>query len=159
MRLREIQWQLQQCQMVNEVLLIVHSTIGGPIQGLPSLSERLKRMTSVLLDGMHRPSVYFLNPQYTFKHTVDYHRLYIIYLSCNRSSNHNSPVCRNFNLEEALEGVSSQISCEINKSLAERSYPVLTPALQATLRGQICSITQKNNPIRTLVGEMSLSNV
>lgn len=56
-RLREIQAQLQQCQAVNEVLLIVYSTIGGPIQGLPSLSDRLKRMTSVLLDGMHRQSV------------------------------------------------------------------------------------------------------
>lgn len=52
-RLREIQWQLQQCQMANVVLLIVHSTIGDQIQGLPSLSERLKRMTCVLLDGMH----------------------------------------------------------------------------------------------------------
>lgn len=54
-RLREIQWQLQRCQAVNEVLLIVYSTIGGPIQGLSSLSDRLKRMTSVLLDGMHSP--------------------------------------------------------------------------------------------------------
>ncbi|XP_070784853.1 T-complex protein 11-like protein 2 [Enoplosus armatus] len=111
-RLREIQWQLLQCQAVNEVLLIVYSTIGGPIQGLPSLSDRLKRMTSVLLDGMHSPD---------------------------------------FNQEEALEGVSAQICCELNKSLTERSYPALTPALQATLRGQICSITQKDNPIRTLV--------
>lgn len=57
-RLQEIQWQLQQCQMVNEVLLIVFSTVGGPIQGVTCLSERLKRMTSVLLDGMHRPSVH-----------------------------------------------------------------------------------------------------
>ncbi|XP_027128187.1 T-complex protein 11-like protein 2 [Larimichthys crocea] len=111
-RVREVQWQLQKCQAVNEVLLIVYSTIGGPIQGLPSLSDRLKRMTSVLLDGMHSP---------------------------------------NFNLEEALEGVSAQICCELNKSLTERSYPALSPALQATLRGQICSIVQKDNPIRTLV--------
>ncbi|XP_070709627.1 T-complex protein 11-like protein 2 [Pempheris klunzingeri] len=111
-RVREIQWQLRQCQAVNEVLLIVYSTIGGPIQGLPSLSDRLKRMTSVLLDGMHRPD---------------------------------------FNAEEALEGMSAQICCELNKSLTERGYPALTPALQATLRGQICSITQKDNPIRTLV--------
>ena len=59
MRLREIQWKLQQCQAVNEVLLIVYSTIGGPIQGLPSLSDRLKRMISVLLDGMHSSSVDF----------------------------------------------------------------------------------------------------
>ncbi|XP_070848507.1 T-complex protein 11-like protein 2 [Chaetodon trifascialis] len=112
MRLREIQQQLQQCQMVNEVLLIVHSTIGGPVQGLPFLSNRLKRMTSVLLDGMHSP---------------------------------------NFNLEEALEGVSAKICCELNKSLTERDYPALTPALQDILRGQICSITQKDNSICTLV--------
>lgn len=112
MRLREIQWRLQQCQAVNEVLLIIHSTIGDPVQGLPLLSERLKRMISVLLDGMHRP---------------------------------------HFNLEEALEGVSAQICCEINKSLTERSYPAMTPALQATLTGQICSITREDNPIRTLV--------
>uniref|UniRef100_A0A3Q2VZ22 T-complex 11, testis-specific-like 2 n=1 Tax=Haplochromis burtoni TaxID=8153 RepID=A0A3Q2VZ22_HAPBU len=111
-RLQEIQWQLQQCQAVNEVLLIVYSTIGGPIQGLPSLSDRLKRMISVLLDGMHRSD---------------------------------------FNLEESLEGISAQICCELNKSLTERSYPALTPALQGTLTGQICNITQKDNPIRTLV--------
>lgn len=111
-RLQEIQRQLQQGQAVCEVLLIICSIIGGPIQGLPSLSDRLKRMISVLLDGMHSPD---------------------------------------FNLEEALEGVSAQICCELNKSLTERSYPALTPALQATLTGQICSITQKDNPIRTLV--------
>lgn len=58
-RLREIQRTLRKCQAVNEVLLIVYSTIGGAIQGLPSLSERLKRMTSVLLDGMHSQSVHF----------------------------------------------------------------------------------------------------
>ncbi|XP_018541161.1 T-complex protein 11-like protein 2 [Lates calcarifer] len=111
-RLREIQWKLQQYQAVNEVLLIVYSTVGGPIQGLPSLSDRLKRMTSVLLDGMHSPD---------------------------------------FNLKEALEGVSTQICCELNKSLTERNYPALTPALQATLTGQICGITERDNPIRTLV--------
>ncbi|KAJ0047465.1 hypothetical protein NL108_000878, partial [Boleophthalmus pectinirostris] len=111
-RLREIQEHLQQCQAVNEVLLIVYSTIGGPIQGLPTLSERLKRMTTVLLDGMHRP---------------------------------------NFNLEETLQGVSAQICCELNKSLTERGYSPLTSTLQATLTGQICSITEKDNPIRTLV--------
>lgn len=116
-RLREIQCQLQQCQTVNGVLLLVYSTIGGPIQGLPTLSDRLKKMTSVLLDGMHSP---------------------------------------NFNPEEALEGVSAQICCELNKSLTERSYPALTPALQTTLRGQICSITQKDNPVRTLVEDRVL---
>lgn len=111
-RLKEIQEQLQQCQTVNEVLLIVYSTIGGPIHGLPSLSDRLKKMTNVLLDGMHRPD---------------------------------------FNLEETLKGVSAQICCELNKSLLERGYSALTPALQDTLTGQISTITQKDNPIRTLV--------
>lgn len=54
-RLEEIQHQLKQWETVNEVLLIVHSTVGGPIQGIPSLSDRLKRMTSVLLEGMQKP--------------------------------------------------------------------------------------------------------
>lgn len=57
MQLREIQSRLQQYQAVNEVLLIVYSTVGGSIQGLTTLSERLKRMASVLLDGIHNPSV------------------------------------------------------------------------------------------------------
>uniref|UniRef100_A0A667ZLM6 T-complex 11, testis-specific-like 2 n=1 Tax=Myripristis murdjan TaxID=586833 RepID=A0A667ZLM6_9TELE len=114
LRLREIQQQLQQCQAVNEVLLIVYSAIGGAIQGLPSLSDRLKKMTSVLLDGMHNP---------------------------------------HFKMQEALEDISAQICSELNKSLTERSYPALTPALQATLTGQICSISQKDNSIRTLVEE------
>lgn len=68
--------------------------------------------------------------------------------------------CRTFNMEAALENASLQISCEINKSLTERNFIALTPALQANLRGQICSITQKDNPIRTLVGKlMTKSNV
>ncbi|XP_034019388.1 T-complex protein 11-like protein 2 [Thalassophryne amazonica] len=112
LRLQEIHWQLQHCQTVNAVLLIVYSTVGGPIQGLSSLSDRLKRTTSVLLDGMHKPD---------------------------------------FNLEEALENTSAQICSELNKSLTERNYPALTPELQATLTGQIRSITQKDNPIRTVV--------
>uniref|UniRef100_A0A4W6E6Y3 T-complex 11, testis-specific-like 2 n=1 Tax=Lates calcarifer TaxID=8187 RepID=A0A4W6E6Y3_LATCA len=33
----------------------------------------------------------------------------------------------------------------------KRNYPALTPALQATLTGQICGITERDNPIRTLV--------
>ncbi|XP_010795541.1 T-complex protein 11-like protein 2 [Notothenia coriiceps] len=111
-RLQKIQQQLQLIQAVNEVLLIIFSTVGGAIQGLPLLSGRLKRMTGVLLEGMHSPD---------------------------------------FNQEEALEGVSAQICSELNKSLTERSYPPLSPALQATLTGQILSITQKDNPIRTLV--------
>ncbi|XP_057711429.1 T-complex protein 11-like protein 2 [Corythoichthys intestinalis] len=111
-RLREVQVQLRQWQAVNEVLLIVQSTVGGPVQGVAALSERLKRMTAVLLDHMHNPT---------------------------------------FNLQEALVGVSAQICSELNKSLAERSYPTLTPSLQATLTGQICSIAHQDNPIRTLV--------
>ncbi|XP_019738597.1 T-complex protein 11-like protein 2 [Hippocampus comes] len=56
-RLREVQAELRRWQAVNEVLLIVHSTVGGPIQGVAALSERLKRMTAVLLDHMHNPMI------------------------------------------------------------------------------------------------------
>ncbi|XP_062374064.1 T-complex protein 11-like protein 2 [Sardina pilchardus] len=111
-RLVEMQQRAQLLQAVASVLLIVYSSIGEAISGLPALAERLKRMTSVLLEGMHSPS---------------------------------------FNLMEALENASVQICCELNKSLTERNYPPLPPPLQHTLKGQICSITQENNPIRALV--------
>ncbi|XP_076152804.1 T-complex protein 11-like protein 2 [Alosa pseudoharengus] len=111
-RLVEMQRRAQLLQAVASVLLIVYSSIGEAISGLPVLTERLKRMTSVLLEGMHSPS---------------------------------------FNLMEALENASVQICCELNKSLTERNYPPLSPPLQHTLKGQICSITQENNPIRALV--------
>ncbi|CAL8242105.1 unnamed protein product [Merluccius merluccius] len=113
-RLLDLQRELRQLQAVDQVLLIVYSAVGGPIQDLSSLAQRLKRMTCVLLDGMHNPD---------------------------------------FDLEEALRGASGQICCELNKSLVERGYLALTPALQATLTGQICSIVQEGNPIRTLVEE------
>ncbi|KAG9345686.1 hypothetical protein JZ751_008830 [Albula glossodonta] len=111
-RLRELQRALQLLQTVVSILLMVHSTVGDPVSGLPTLTERLKKMASVLLEGMHSP---------------------------------------NFNLPEALESVSAQICSELNKSLTERGYPALPPELQATLKGQICSVTQENNPIRSLV--------
>ncbi|XP_077450083.1 T-complex protein 11-like protein 2 isoform X2 [Stigmatopora argus] len=111
-RLREVQAQLRQWQAVNEVLLIVHNAVAGPVQGVAALSERLKRMAAVLLNHMHDP---------------------------------------NFKLHEALVSVSAQICSELNKSLAERSYPTLSTSLQTTLTGQICAIAQKDNPIRILV--------
>uniref|UniRef100_A0A673JP86 T-complex protein 11-like protein 2 n=1 Tax=Sinocyclocheilus rhinocerous TaxID=307959 RepID=A0A673JP86_9TELE len=109
-RLQEMQRSLQLYQAGASVLLIVYSSIGGAVSGLPALVERLKKMTAVLLEGMH-----------------------------------------NFNLTEALGNVSAQICCEVNKSLAERNLPALPAELQETLKGQICDITQENNPIRTLV--------
>ncbi|XP_061570410.1 T-complex protein 11-like protein 2 [Cololabis saira] len=112
-RLQETRFLLQRVQTVNGVLLIVFQTVGGPVQDLPSLSDRLKRMISVLLEGMHRPD---------------------------------------FNLGESLEAVSAQTCRELNKSLTERNFPALTPELQDTLTGQICSINQEDNPIRTLIG-------
>ncbi|XP_052347587.1 T-complex protein 11-like protein 2 [Oncorhynchus keta] len=115
-KLPQVHWTISGLlKAVASVLLIVYSAIGGPISGLPALAERLKRMTSVLLEGMHSPD---------------------------------------FNLSEALGNVSGQICCELNKSLTERNYPALPPELQVTLKGQITSITQENNPIRSLVGRV-----
>lgn len=50
-----LQLVVLRCLCMASVLLIVYSAIGGPISGLPALAERLKRMTSVLLEGIHSP--------------------------------------------------------------------------------------------------------
>lgn len=52
-RLQEMQRSLQLYQVVASVLLMVYSSIGGAVSGLPTLVERLKKMTAVLLEGMH----------------------------------------------------------------------------------------------------------
>lgn len=88
----------------------------------------------------------------TFKHqglNVDTNDRFLLRRGLNVCS-----ICRDFNLEETLEGVGAQVCSELNKSLTERSCPALTPDQQMTLTGQICSISQKN-PIRTLVGTES----
>ncbi|XP_030635669.1 T-complex protein 11-like protein 2 [Chanos chanos] len=52
-RLQELRRCLQLLQAVASVLLIICSAVGGAVSGLPALIERLKKMTSVLLEGMH----------------------------------------------------------------------------------------------------------
>ncbi|XP_067860928.1 T-complex protein 11-like protein 2 isoform X2 [Heptranchias perlo] len=58
---------------------------------------------------------------------------------------------KNFNLEETLETISVKVCCEINQSLTERGYPALNNESQANLTGQICSIKQESNSVRTLI--------
>lgn len=48
-----MQKSLKLYQAVASVLLIVCSSIGGPVSSLPALVERLKKMIAVLLEGMH----------------------------------------------------------------------------------------------------------
>lgn len=80
-RLQEIQWQLKRCEAVNEVLLIVYSTVGEPVQGLSSLSDRLKRMIGVLLDGMHRPLVHLFILDLFLKFITVPHRVYVTFFA------------------------------------------------------------------------------
>ncbi|KAK1167146.1 T-complex protein 11-like protein 2 [Acipenser oxyrinchus oxyrinchus] len=52
-RLLELQKSLELYKAVAAVLLIVYNAIGGPISGLPVLADQLKKITSVLLEGIH----------------------------------------------------------------------------------------------------------
>ncbi|KAA0720998.1 T-complex protein 11-like protein 2 [Triplophysa tibetana] len=52
-RLLEMQKSLKLYQAVASVLLIVCSSIGEPVSSLPALVDKLKKMTAVLLEGMH----------------------------------------------------------------------------------------------------------
>ncbi|XP_067863456.1 T-complex protein 11-like protein 1 [Heptranchias perlo] len=61
--------------------------------------------------------------------------------------------CKMFRLEEALLAVSDQVHREVSRSLPEHGYIPLTSEQEATLKGQIRSITQRDNVIRNLIGE------
>jgi len=54
-RVVEMQHRCQLLQAVASLLLIIYSSTGDVFTGLPALTERLKRMSTVLLDGMHSP--------------------------------------------------------------------------------------------------------
>ncbi|XP_067913191.1 T-complex protein 11-like protein 1 isoform X2 [Heterodontus francisci] len=59
----------------------------------------------------------------------------------------------NYKLEEALLAVSDQIHREVSRSLPEHGYTPLTSEQETILKGQIRSITQRDNVIRQLIGE------
>ncbi|XP_074864054.1 T-complex protein 11-like protein 2 isoform X2 [Carettochelys insculpta] len=56
-----------------------------------------------------------------------------------------------FDLKEALTAIGVQVCSEMNKSLAEREFPMLSMEIQNSLVGQICSIVEEDNPIRSLI--------
>ncbi|NP_001120578.1 T-complex protein 11-like protein 2 [Xenopus tropicalis] len=58
---------------------------------------------------------------------------------------------RALNLRETLNALSVKICYEMNKSLTERGLPTLSSEAQTNLQGQICSITEKDHPIYSLI--------
>ncbi|XP_007892324.1 T-complex protein 11-like protein 1 [Callorhinchus milii] len=59
---------------------------------------------------------------------------------------------RTFNLEEALLAISDQVIKEVKRSLSDLQSAPLTNETEFILKGQIRSIAQTDNPIRTLLG-------
>lgn len=112
LRYRELKEKLDPLKLTAAVLLITYNLVGQAITDLPDLAERLKRVTIVLLEGMHLST---------------------------------------FDVDMALENISIQICSQVNSSLTERGFPVLSDEVQTNLKGQICSITKENNTVRLLI--------
>lgn len=56
-------------------------------------------------------------------------------------------------LEDALLDISNQIHQEVNNILLQLGYPALSSDKAASLKGQIGSIADKNNAVRTVIGK------
>uniref|UniRef100_A0A8D0GBQ9 T-complex 11 like 2 n=1 Tax=Sphenodon punctatus TaxID=8508 RepID=A0A8D0GBQ9_SPHPU len=56
-----------------------------------------------------------------------------------------------FDLKEALSAIGVQTCSEMNKSLTERGFPLLSEEVQANLVGQICNTVEEDNPISSLI--------
>uniref|UniRef100_F6W1E6 T-complex 11 like 2 n=1 Tax=Monodelphis domestica TaxID=13616 RepID=F6W1E6_MONDO len=110
-RLQELTERLNQLKVIACLSLITNNMVGALIEGLPELADRLKRISTVLLEGMNKET---------------------------------------FNLKEALNSIGLQTCVEVNKSLAERGLPALSPEIQANLLGQLSSISE-GNPICSLI--------
>ncbi|XP_048356516.1 T-complex protein 11-like protein 2 [Sphaerodactylus townsendi] len=58
---------------------------------------------------------------------------------------------KTFDLKEALAAIGLQTCSEINQSLTERGFPPLNKEVHSNLVGQICNITEEDNPISSLI--------
>lgn len=56
-RFQEMQREAEQIVLLSSVLLIVYTTTGEAISGLPGLMETLKNTVNVMLADMHTPWV------------------------------------------------------------------------------------------------------
>ncbi|XP_005374674.1 PREDICTED: T-complex protein 11-like protein 2 [Chinchilla lanigera] len=56
-----------------------------------------------------------------------------------------------FNLQDALCSIGVQTCAELNRALADRSFPALGAEVQDNLVGQFSSLKEENNPIRSLI--------
>lgn len=54
-RFQEMQQEAEQLVLLSSVLLVVYTTTGEAISGLPGLMETLKNTVSVMLADMHTP--------------------------------------------------------------------------------------------------------
>lgn len=54
-RFQEMQREAEQIVLLSSVLLIVYTTTGEAISGLPGLMETLKNTVNVMLADMHTP--------------------------------------------------------------------------------------------------------
>lgn len=54
-RFQEMQHEAEQLVLLSSVLLVVYTTTGEAISGLPGLMETLKNTVNVLLADMHTP--------------------------------------------------------------------------------------------------------
>lgn len=54
-RFQEMHWEEEQLVVLSSVLLIVYTTTGEAISGLPGLMETLKGVVNAMLADMHAP--------------------------------------------------------------------------------------------------------
>lgn len=54
-RFQEMQQEVEQLVLLSSVLLVVYTTTGEAISGLPGLMETLKNTVNVMLADMHTP--------------------------------------------------------------------------------------------------------
>lgn len=59
-------------------------------------------------------------------------------------------------LEDVLLDISNQIHQEVNRILLQLGYPILSSEKAASLKGQLRSLADKNNAVRTIIGEFMM---
>jgi len=62
-------------------------------------------------------------------------------------------VCECSKLAEAVAGVAEQLSKQVNTSLADRGFPVMTATQEQLMKGQVCAVVEPHNAVYTLMSQ------
>ncbi|PWA24786.1 hypothetical protein CCH79_00010115 [Gambusia affinis] len=152
-RFLEMQQEAEWLVLLSSVLLIVYTTTGEAISGLPGLMETLKNTVSAMLTEMHLPTAH---ADLGILFTNEGRREREINRRIGAASAVQRVLYRSFSMQEALATIGEKLCVELSHCLSQHGFTSFSAESKSTLKGQITAVIQPDNIVRKLMGTEAL---